>query len=92
MYFCIKPKEMIDYNIHEFTEDIWMLVPQKIVSDKYIDENEDYFRDLLFFFYQKRISGLSTEAIAQIITEFLKLSFYYKPKMANILDEDFNLM
>lgn len=83
---------MIDYNIHEFTEDIWMLVPQKIVSDKYIDENEDYFRDLLFFFYQKRISGLSTEAIAQIITEFLKLSFYYKPKMANILDEDFNLM
>jgi len=91
MYFCIKPKEMIDYNIHEFTEDIWMLVPQEVASNKYIDENEDYFRDLLFFFYQKRMSGFSTEVIAEMITEFLKLSFEHKPKMANILDDDYQL-
>lgn len=83
---------MNDYNIHEFTDDIWTLVPENVISNKYIDENSEYFKDLLFFFYQRRISGFSNEVIAEIITEFFKTSFQYKPKMANILDDDFDLV
>lgn len=83
---------MNDYNIHEFTDDIWMLIPENVISNKYIDENSDYFRDLLFFFYKKRLNGFSNEVLAEIITEFFKASFEHKPKMENVLDDDFNLV
>lgn len=83
---------MNDYNIHEFTDDIWMLIPENVISNKYIDENSDYFRELLFFFYEKRLNGFSNEVIAEIITKFFKVSFKHKPKMENILDDDFNLV
>lgn len=83
---------MNDYNIDEFTDDIWMLVPENIISNKYIDENSDYFRELLFFFYKKRINGFSNEVIAEIITEFFKTSFEHRPKMANVIDDNFDLV
>lgn len=83
---------MNDYTIDQFTDDIWMLVPENIISNKYIDENSDYFRELLFFFYQKRLNGFSLEVIAEILTKFFETSFQYKPKMQNILDDDYDLV
>lgn len=80
---------MNDYlNIHEFFEEIWDRVPEKIVSNKYIDINIDFVKDLTYSFYTRYLQDTMTiNLIAKTITDVMENIFKHKPSLSNVVDD-----
>lgn len=73
---------------HEFFELVWDRIPEELVSNKYMDENIDYLRDITFEFYSLyREDKIPLNLSAKLITTFFEKTFKYKPLLCNIVDD-----
>lgn len=77
-----------DYlNVHEFHELFWDRVPSEVVSNMYLDNNEDFIRDVTYSLYEQYLEDrLTINLAAGIMTEFIKNLFKHKPGVSNIVD------
>lgn len=74
-------------DIHLFHELVWDLVPEEVVSNMYIDSNEDFFRDILFHLYNMyKENILNIKMCANIISVFMTNMFEHNPDRKNIID------
>lgn len=80
-----------DYlNVHEFYEIFWDKVPENLISNMYLDENEDFIRETTFSLYEEYLEDrLSINLAAKILTEIIKSLFKYKPRTSNIVDNKY---
>ena len=75
-------------NSHEFFDEVWMMVPEKLVSNQYMDENLDFLRTLTFNFYEDYAEDRITVGLcAKTITKVIRAFFEFKPLLANIVDD-----
>lgn len=75
-------------NSHEFFDEIWEAVPEELISNKYIDENSDMWKELIFKFYENYAEDrITVNLAAKIITDTFYLLFKYKPLLCNVVDD-----
>ena len=78
-----------DYlNVHEFFELVWDRIPEKLISDKYIDENIEFIRELTYEFHKDYLEDrFSVNLAAKIIERFFYITFKHKPLLCNVIDD-----
>lgn len=80
-----------DYlNVHEFYEIFWDRVPEELISNMYLDENEDFIREITYSLYEQYLEDrLTVNLAARIMTEFMKNLFKHKPNTSNIVNNEY---
>jgi hypothetical protein len=75
-------------NSEEFFDEIWMLVPEKLISNKYIDENSEMWRDIVFKFYENYVEDrITVNLSAKVIADTFHMLFKHKPLLCNVVDD-----
>lgn len=75
-------------NSHEFFDEVWTAIPEKLVSNQYLDENADFIRTLTFSFYEDYAEDrLTVNLCAKILTNVFSTFFQHKPLLCNSVDE-----
>lgn len=75
-------------NSHQFFDEVWMLVPEELVSNKYMHENDEFIKTLTFSFYQDYAEDrISVNVVARIISNMFQQFFKYKPLLSNSIDD-----
>lgn len=88
VYLKTKIMEERYLNFHEFFDEIWMLIPETLISDKYIDENIEMFKDLLFFYYKEYAEDrITLNLCAKLIENTFQYLFKHKPLLCNAIDD-----
>jgi hypothetical protein len=70
--------------IEEFFNEVLDLVSRKIVSDTYIEENEDFVNTFIADLYQNYLDGSSIKSLSDIVENTFYNLFLYKPGLKNI--------
>ena len=70
--------------IEEFFNEILYLVSRKIVSDSYIEENEDFVNAFIADLYQSYLDGSTIKSLSDIVENTFYNIFMYKPGLKNI--------
>ena len=80
-------------NIHQFFDEMMMIIPESIISTKYIEENREYFHELNYELYEHYANDrLSLNLAAKILEMFFVKTFEHKPLLYNILEDDYGLL
>jgi hypothetical protein len=75
-------------NSEEFFDEMWMKIPEELISNKYIDENSDMWRDIVFKFYEHYAEDrITVNLAAKIIADTFYMLFKYKPLLCNVVDD-----
>jgi hypothetical protein len=69
--------------IEEFFNEVLYLVSRKIVSDEYIQENEEFVNAFITDLYQSYLDGSSIKSLSDIVENTFYNLFLYKPKLKN---------
>lgn len=77
-----------DYmNIHEFYELFWDRVPAEVVSNMYIDDNDEFIKETTLSLYEQYLQDrITINLAATLMTEFMRNLFKHKPGTSNIVD------
>lgn len=70
--------------IEEFFNEILYLVSRKIVSDAYIEQNEDFVNAFIEDLYQSYLEGSTIKSLSDIVENTFYNMFLYKPGLKNI--------
>ena len=85
----IKLLEMEDYKrdqlgIEEFFNEILYMVSRKIVSEDYLQENEDFVNAFITDLYQSYLEGSTIKSLSDIVENTFYNIFQYKPGLKNL--------
>lgn len=76
-------------NSHEFFDKVWERVPEDLVSNKYMDENTEFLKDLTFEYYKDYSEDrVSINYVAKKLSSFFRLLFIHKPLLSDIVDDE----
>lgn len=70
--------------IEEFFNEVLYLVSRKIVSDRYIEENEDFVNAFITDLYQSYLDGSTIKSLSDIVENTFYNIFLYKPGLEDI--------
>ncbi len=70
--------------IEEFFNEVLYLVSKKIVSDTYIEENEDFVNAFITDLYQSYLDGSTIKSLSDIVENTFFNLFLFKPGLKNI--------
>lgn len=70
--------------IEEFFGEVMYLVSRKIVSDDYIEENENFVNSFIADLYPSYVEGCSIKSLSDIVENTFYNLFLYKPGLNNI--------
>ena len=70
--------------IEEFFNEILYLVSRKIVSDAYIEQNEDFVNAFIEDLYQSYLDGSTIKSLSDIVENTFYNIFLYKPGLDNL--------
>lgn len=70
--------------IEEFFNEVLYLVSRKIVSDTYIEENEDFVNAFITDLYQSYLDGSTIKSLSDIVENTFYNLFMYKPGLKNL--------
>ncbi len=70
--------------IEEFFNEVLYLVSRKIVSDAYMEANEDFVNAFISDLYQQYLDGSSIKSLSDIVENTFYNIFFYKPGLNNI--------
>lgn len=75
-------------NSHQFFDEVWMLIPEELVSNKYMHENDSLIKEITFSFYKDYAEDrISINVAARIISNMFQYFFKYKPLLSNSVDD-----
>jgi hypothetical protein len=78
-------------NIHEFFDETFMLIDEKVFSNMYIDQNIGYFKEVNLFLYEEyEKDALTLHLAARLLEKFVIANFRHLPGQVNILEDDYN--
>ncbi len=70
--------------IEEFFNEVLYLVSRKIVSEEYLQENEEFVNEFITDLYQSYLEGSSIKSLSDIVESTFYNIFRYKPGLKNI--------
>lgn len=70
--------------IEEFFSEVLYLVSRKIVSEQYIEENEDFINSFISDLYDAYLAGSSIKILSDIVENMFHSMFIYKPGLKNL--------
>lgn len=70
--------------IEEFFNEVLYLVSRKIISDNYIEENEDFINSFITDLYPSYLEGCPIKSLSDIVENTFYNIFLYKPGLNNI--------
>ena len=70
--------------IEEYFGEVMYLISKKIVSDAYIEENEDFVNEVIRDSYDTYLEGVSIPTIATLLENVFYNMFEYKPSTDRI--------
>lgn len=72
--------------IEEFFNEVLYLVSRKIVSNEYIEKNEDFVNAFITDLYQSYLDGSSIKSLSDIVENTFYNIFLYKPGIENVIE------
>lgn len=67
---------------HQFFEDVCCAIPEDIISNKYIDDNIEFFKTLVYSFYREyEKDTISFDVSVRLTKKFLYNMFRNKPEL-----------
>lgn len=77
-------------NSHEFFDELLYLIPEEVISNIYVDQNIDFLKEINFYLYKHYSEDrLTVNLAADLLENFLILSFKHKIPLCNILYDDY---
>jgi hypothetical protein len=70
--------------LEEFFNEVLYLVSRKIVSEQYLEENEDFINSFITDLYDAYLEGCTIKVLSDIVENMLYSMFKYKPGLKNI--------
>lgn len=70
--------------MEEFFNEILFLVSRKIVSEEYLQKNEDFVNAFISDLYQSYLEGSSIKSLSDIVENTFYNLFLFKPGLNNI--------
>lgn len=70
--------------IEEFFNEVLYLVSRKIVSEEYLQENEEFVNAFIIDLYESYLEGCPIKVLSDIVENTFYNMFQFKPGLSNV--------